>query len=438
MILFKRTILTLTFFISLIITFSSCKKQEITESTVSIGFPLANAKYDIGKTVVLKADITDPESILSVTWYLFGPDGDTVMSTPINEENYNLGTQYSIATTFRHGHNYYSTGIFTWRIYVANNYVTQITNRSFQIGEIDNTDRNFAFASVQSSSSPYRITLYDEQLNPFKSYQMNENPYYVGGFGKYMYAMGSSGLYQWDGFTGKEAKVLASVRSNQADFYYSENLLVSTYKTPPFISSYGKNGNELANIQNYFSESTSAIEVGESVYTIEYDRNDGRTKLVTYNAKTGAYLSNMILQQNFTVYGFFCFGNENRLYLVTSDPSNYYQAIFWYYNKSQNSIAQVPGSIMGRPVEQNPITIDNSKAWIFTTEGLYEFTSGDQIYTKNLNTTNNLEQVEYNRFIPSKNLLLYQIGNRCYVHNIQNDQQIGYLDSRYPVQILEQ
>jgi len=423
---------------ALITGFISCKKQEIVEPTVTISYPKGHI-HPVGSFVPLKAIVTDPEALLAISWTLLGPDGDTVMNINPNEKNYNLGTQYSIEEIFRHGQTYYSTGVFTWKISVANNYITKIFNRTFQVGAIDVSEKTFAIASIERNSRPYRVTLYDELLQKFKAYDAPENAYNMATSGKYMYGQNRNGFVQWNGFTGKEQKTLFSTQSSSnIKYYYSTELYLSGYSIPSYFSSYGKSGNQVANVLNYFSESTLLLKVDENIFSIEYDQNSGRTKLVTYNASTGAYIANVSIQQNVNVYGLFSFGNKNRIYVVTSDPTNSYKTVFWYFNQGQNSIAQLAPSIEGRAISQNPIIIDNSKAWVFTNEGIYEFSSADQAIKKSINSSTQTDDISYYDYSATKNLLLYQVNNYYFLYDIQEDKEIGYISNNgEKVQFLE-
>ena len=407
----------------------SCKKQETVKSDVQLISPAEEGeKFLPGNSILLKAKVKDDDNILMLKSFLIGPVGDTVIN--ILEPQYNKGTLYQLTYKFQHGINYFRTGIFTWHIVVANKFETNTFKRSFQVGEITSTTEEFAIASFDRSMRPAKITLYDKGMQKFSTYSISNDISKVNSLGENIFAAEGNKLVVWNGFTGNEKKTLINPINRDVILRSADKMYASNYNLPDFISTYNANGSLNLNIQNKYDESSFILQVGQTIFSVEYDNNDGRIKLVTYEAATGAYIANVPILRYVNVLGLFSFGDENRVYVMAESPSNSSHTTFFYYNKSLNAIPQLLSlTISARATTQNPIMISSTDAWIFTNSGIYEFNSGDQVSRNPTNspTINNISSVGSYSYLASETLLMYETQSKHYIYNVATGTELGQI-----------
>lgn len=406
----------------------SCKKQEIVKPDVQFMSPAKEGeKFQPGNSILLKAKVKDEDNILMLKSFLIGPVRDTVIN--ILEPQYNKGTLHELTYKFQHGINYFRTGIFTWHIVVANKFETDTFRRSFHVGETTSKTEEFAIASFDRSTRPAKITLYDKGMQKFSTYSISNDVSKVNSLGENIFAAEGNKLVIWNGFTGNEKKTLINPINRNVILRSSDKMYVSNYNLPDFVSTYNANGSLNLNIQNKYDESSFILQVGQTIFSVEYDNNDRRIKLVTYEAATGAYIANVPIQRYVNVLGLFSFGDENRVYVMTESPSNSSHTTFFYYNKSLNAIPQLSLTISARATTQNPIMISSTDVWIFTNSGIYEFNSGDQVSRNPTNslTINNISGVGSYSYLASETLLMYEVQSKHYIYNVATGTELGQI-----------
>tara|TARA_B100000508_G_C11465302_1_gene281490 strand:- start:2938 stop:4248 length:1311 start_codon:yes stop_codon:yes gene_type:complete len=425
---------------------SSCKKQEMEEPVVSFVQPITGAKYDVSSRIVLEANVADQSNLLSVFWYLEGPDGDTVYLRPANgatNSTYNVGERFHIVQNFIHGTSYFSTGTFKWHVVVANKFTTIDKVRIFQVGDETSIVPSFSVAQVVNSSGRINVSLYNGNLQPMKNYQVKSQAYLradkvsslAGNI--YYYNSSSANVGLWNGYSGEEQTTLLSSTRNTPDFFSDDELYLSNFGFSPSIARYGKQGNHLGNITNRYGKSLHILKLGETIFSVEEEALGGKRRLVTYNATTGSYLSNSDIPSNLPVYGLFSFNDPNRVYFMTRDPIYSSRTAFWYTDRYLNTMSQLSVVLQGRVVNQNPVMISNSEAWIFSNAGLYSYKTGDRLLQQSINSSGNLRNVNSYEYNEKAKTLRYSDNIRHYFYSYSSRNEIGKLIANGAVVFLE-
>ncbi|MGB0403300.1 MAG: hypothetical protein ACPGEG_04330 [Salibacteraceae bacterium] len=421
MIIKSRTLflLYLAFVLTLSTTiFQGCKKEE-PKPIISISNP-EKSEYTPDEEVVLKARCTDEDNLLFVGYFVFGPQGDTLFSEVVN----NSGKTSEFVEKLNTSSTRLPRGDYSFKIIAANDIHTIESAKKFSIKypEINSSLATYGIITRNNSTlSISDVQILNSNFNVIGSYFVD----YGGNSGNsfpHFYAYGdkiySSDTYyheirSFDKLSGENFKNHNDLYRNgtlEPVFHRGDQLYIYNHDINYTINRFSTSGSNTMTFPTNYGHPYSFYQTDERLITNE--KYQGISRLVVYHKSTGAEMTSLNVPSNLNIEGFYDLGDPNRIYFITQSSTSSYTTLIWYYNRSLNSISQLSTQLSTRPKYLNPIVMAdgaNSKAWIFTDQGVYEHKVGDAINRISLSTTNNTSFSYINNYEYSKDngILLY-------------------------------
>ena len=425
-----------------------CKKEDTTAPTINISYPENNASFDPNEEIVISANSSDEQKLLYSGYFIIRDQGDTVFS----QTEANTGKRSFLNTKLNTETNPLTQGNYFFKVVAANEFKITESVRSFSMGFKDINDSLATYARIthkQPASIIVNVQILNSNFTGMGSYPLNYvetvSPIFYS-FGSKIYSSDtySSKIKSFDKLSGQNFETLYNLYNSNSispEFYQGDQLYIYNHNINNNIERYSSSGVNTQTFSSIFSQPYSVYQKDQLFFTNEMIT--GISNLVVYNQNTGAKINNQNIPFGLNIEGFYDLGDPNRIYFLTKRPGNDFNTSIWYYNKSLNSLSQLATNLSGSPKNLNPLVIENGttkKAWIFTSEGVYEHRIGDVInkIIPATTTPTSLGYIDRYEYSKEMGILLYHTDYNYHVsYDVKNNVSLHEFNQNSKVVLLK-
>ncbi len=395
--------LQLILIIFLILCFGSCKKESKEADIPMITWisPSINDTFMVGDEFIINTIASSNESIVSITPSLKNTTTGKSQSFETlkpNERFARVDQLVQIDSSF-HG------GEYIIEIEVQTSINTNHYKRRIYINSI--TKMQSSIMAVSSSTyGRFTVTKYDNSIQISESNKVFNYEYDHGlGWNNALYfaTRGNGGFIKID--NKLNAEVLTVNDYNVVDFVQyigvgKNTIYISTTEPTSEIFGYNSSNSRSFTAGLQLDRSVSITEIGTFLFSIEKANNDNEYSILSYNTRTGGYISTQIATNLQSIPYTFSFNDENQFYFAHKIGN---KVQIERYAKNQNDISIIT-KLNGELQVQKPVEIDDNSVILIFKNKLVEFTKNHIASTLNYSFSN-LKGVRYQK--SSSTLVLF-------------------------------